>query len=52
MQNMTYFFTQNMNPLELRGQWDYSETNKSDFIRFSFSKETKTIQNISFKTIL
>ena len=43
-----------MNPLVLRDQWGYSGTNKSGRIRSyaSISWETKTIQNVSSKTVL
>ena len=38
-----------MNPLKLRDQWDYSETNKNGWIRLcaSISWETKTAHKIS-----
>ena len=41
-----------MNPLKLRDQWDYSETNKNDWIRFwtSISEETKTAHKIPFRS--
>ena len=43
---ISIFFDKNLNPLELRGQWDHSRTNKSDWIGFYIfkvnNKDTKT----------
>ena len=40
-----------MNPLELRGQWGHSETNKGSSIRLyaSVPEDTKTMHEISSK---
>ena len=42
-----------MNPLELRGQWGHSETNKGTSIRLyaSVPEDTKTMHEISSKTV-
>ena len=40
-----------MNPLELRGQLDYSGSNKSDWIRLHGSFSEKTMQNIRSETL-
>ena len=62
MQNSIYF-TRNVNPLKLRGQWDHSGTNKSGWIRLAicliiFDKSIwfnflgkQTMQNVSSKTV-
>lgn len=45
------FFDKNVNPLELRGQLDYSGSNKSDWIRLHGSFSEKTMQNIRSETL-